>query len=47
MEMPLILQGDSLTRLLQGAAAGAGVAMIVGFGWGGWTLAVNVEKVAK
>ena len=47
MEMPLILQGDSLTRLLQGAAAGAGVAMIVGFGWGGWTLGSNVEKVAN
>jgi len=32
---------------LQGAAAGAGVAMIVGFGWGGWTLGSNVEKVAS
>jgi hypothetical protein len=47
MEMPSILQGDSLTRLLQGAAAGAGVAMIVGFGWGGWTLGSNVEKAAN
>jgi hypothetical protein len=47
MEMPSILQGDSVTRLLQGAAAGAGVAMIVGFGWGGWTLGSNVEKVAS
>jgi hypothetical protein len=36
MEMPAILRGDSLTRLLQGAAAGAVVTMIVGFNWGGW-----------
>jgi hypothetical protein len=47
MEIPSILQGDSLTRLLQGAAAGAGVAMMVGFGWGGWTLGSNLEKVAN
>jgi hypothetical protein len=32
---------------LQGAAAGAVVAMIVGFNWGGWTLGSTVEKVAK
>ena len=47
MEVPSILQGDSLKRLLQGAAAGAVVAMIVGFNWGGWTLGNTVEKVAK
>ena len=47
MEVSSILQGDSLKRLLQGAAAGAVVAMIVGFGWGGWTLGSTVEKVAK
>jgi hypothetical protein len=47
MELPSILQGPSLTRLLQGAAAGAVVAMIVGFNWGGWTLGSTVEKVAK
>ena len=47
MEVPSILQGDSLKRLLQGAATGAVVTMIVGFGWGGWTLGSNVEKVAK
>jgi hypothetical protein len=29
--VPSILQGDSLKRLLQGAAAGAAVTMIVGF----------------
>jgi alpha/beta superfamily hydrolase len=47
MEVPPILQGPSLTRLLQGAAAGAVVTMIVGFNWGGWTLGSTVEKVAK
>jgi hypothetical protein len=47
MELPSILQGPSLTRLLQGAAAGAVVTLIVGFNWGGWTLGSTVEKVAK
>ncbi len=47
MELPSILQGPSLTRLLQGAAAGAVVTMIVGFNWGGWTLGSTVEKVSK
>jgi hypothetical protein len=46
MEMPSFLQGDSLKRLLQGAATGAVVAIIVGFNWGGWTLGSTVEKVA-
>jgi hypothetical protein len=36
MPVPAILQGDSLTRLLQGAAAGAIATLIVGFYWGGW-----------
>lgn len=47
MEVPSILHGDSLKRLLQGAVAGAAVAMIVGFNWGGWTLGSTVEKVVK
>jgi hypothetical protein len=47
MELPSILQGESLKRLLQGAAAGAVAAMVVGFNWGGWTLGSTVEKVAK
>ena len=44
MKLPAILQGDSLTRLLQGAAGGAIVAIVVGFNWGGWTLGSTVEK---
>jgi hypothetical protein len=33
-----MLQGESLKRLLQGAAAGAVATMFVGFYWGGWSL---------
>jgi hypothetical protein len=47
MEMPSMLQGDSLTRLVQGAAAGFVATIIIGFNWGGWTLGSTVEKVAK
>ena len=47
MEFPSILQGESLTRLLQGAVAGAAVTMIIGFNWGGWALGSTVDKVAK
>jgi hypothetical protein len=35
MEVRSILHGPSFTRLLQGAAAGAVVTIIVGFNWGG------------
>jgi hypothetical protein len=45
---PGILEaGNSLKRLLQGAAAGVIVMIIVGFAWGGWTLGSTVEKIAK
>lgn len=47
MEMPRILQGESLTRLLQGAAAGAVIAMVLGFGWGGWQLQSKALKAAN
>jgi hypothetical protein len=46
MNLPPILKGDSLTRLMQGAAGGAVIAMIVGFSWGGWTLQKTAEKMA-
>jgi hypothetical protein len=44
MQLPLILQGESLTRLLQGAAAGAAATIVIGFYWGGWTLGSTAEK---
>jgi hypothetical protein len=47
VQLPLILQGESLTRLLQGAAVGAVATMVVGFYWGGWSLASTAYKTAK
>ena len=47
MELPPILQGESSTRLLQGAAAGAVATMFVGFYWGGWSLGSTADKMAK
>lgn len=47
MQVPAILQGESLKRLLQGAVAGAAVTIIVGFGWGGWSLASTADRLAK
>src|SRR2546429_2609133 len=47
MQAPSMLQGESLKRLLQGAAAGAVVTMIVGFNWGGWSLGSTADKMAK
>ena len=47
MQVPSILQGDSLTRLLQGAAAGAVATMFVGFYWGGWSVSSTADKMAK
>ena len=47
MQLPSILQGESLTRLLQGAAAGAVATIVIGFYWGGWTLGSTAEKQVK
>jgi hypothetical protein len=47
MERPAILQGDSLKRLVQGAAAGALATIIIGFNWGGWTLGSTAAKDAE
>ena len=47
VELPSILQGESLTRLVQGAAAGAVATMVVGFYWGGWSLSSTANKMAK
>ena len=47
MELPAILKGDSLTRLLQGAFAGAAAAIVIGFGWGGWTLGGTAAQMSE
>ena len=46
MKLPPVLQGEQLTRLLQGAAAGCALTLILGFGWGGWQLASTAQKSA-
>ena len=46
MEMPSIFQAESLKRLLQGMAIGAIATIIVGFGWGGWTLGGTARNMA-
>ena len=47
MQVPSILEGESLKRLLQGAAVGAVATMVVGFYWGGWSLGSTADKMAK
>ena len=47
MQVPSILQGESLKRLLQGAVAGAIATIFVGFNWGGWSLGSTADKMAK
>jgi hypothetical protein len=46
MEIPAILQGESRKRLLQGAFAGFLATVVIGFGWGGWTLGSTAKENA-
>ena len=45
MKVPSALQGESLTRLIQGAIAGAVAAIAIGFGWGGWVTGSTANKM--
>ena len=47
MQVPSILQGESLTRLLQGAFAGFLATVVIGFTWGGWTLGSTAKEMAE
>ena len=46
MQLPSILQGESRTRLLQGVFAGFLATVVIGFGWGGWTLGSTARETA-
>jgi hypothetical protein len=46
MQVPSILRGESLTRLLQGMAVGAVTSMVIGFYWGGWVTGGTAVKLA-
>ena len=45
MQVPSILQGESLTRILQGAAIGAVATMAIGFYWGGWVTGSTAREM--
>ena len=47
MNMPPILQGDSLVRLVQGTVFGALATIVLGFAWGGWTLGATAAKMSE
>jgi hypothetical protein len=47
MTLPPILQGESLTRLVQGAVFGAIAAMVVGFYWGGWVTGRTAQEMTQ
>jgi len=47
MQLPSILQGESLKRLLQGAAAGAVATIFVGFYWGAGRSAAPLTRWQK
>ena len=47
MQLPAILRGDSLTRLLQGAAGGAIITLVVGFNWGGWVTGGTAKEMVQ
>jgi hypothetical protein len=47
MQVPSILEGESLTRLVQGAVVGAMATIVIGFYWGGWSLGSTADKMAK
>jgi hypothetical protein len=47
MQLPSILQGESLTRLSQGAIAGFLATVVIGFNWGGWMLESTAKQMAE
>ena len=47
MQLPAILQGESLIRLMQGAIGGFLATAIIGFNWGGWMLESTAKEMAE
>jgi hypothetical protein len=47
MQVPSIIQKDSMTRVLLGAFVGFAATAIIGFTWGGWTLGKTAEEMAE
>jgi hypothetical protein len=46
MQWPEMLEGPSLTRLVQGALVGSLATVLIGFNWGGWTLESTARQIA-
>jgi hypothetical protein len=46
MQLPAFLEGESLKRLMQGAAVGAVATAFIGFNWGGWTTQSTAKQMA-
>ena len=46
MQNSVWYRGESLTRLVQGAAVGAVATVVIGFGWGGWMLGGSAKELA-
>jgi hypothetical protein len=46
MQVASILQGESLSRLMQGAAAGVVASIVIGFYWGGWMTGSTANRLA-
>ena len=47
MQLPAILEGESLTRLVQGAVAGAVATLVIGFTWGGWVTGGTAKEMTQ
>jgi hypothetical protein len=47
MQLPAILEGESITRLVQGAIAGIAATLIIGFTWGGWVTGGTANEMAQ
>jgi hypothetical protein len=45
MQLPAILEGESLRRLIQGAVAGGLATALIGFNWGGWMLESTARQI--